>query len=431
MTHAPLDSEFLSRLADASEGNAILWRGAPSPGSDVDLVVLASALPALGRALRSSGMRPWVGDPGHVVWRDHADRVPEIDVLPAHRWPLGYPSLEGLVARSSDGDGALPVAAPEDRLLIFAADALAGRPVAGLASRARGLLEDSSVPARLEAVAAEEGLTALAALISEPDRLVARARRGRLTYGTAARAAVQSPAARAALRSRLASRLGLRPRGLLVALSGMDGAGKSTLAGEVVAALEEGGVPATTAWARFGQEAATLDALAGPVKRLIPRRGTVADPIAAGGPGVDRSQDPGEMAGRRRLVSWIWILLVAAVNARSLRRSARPRRGGVAVVCDRWVTDSLVDLRLRYGSHRGAVLALRAAVPRPDLGLLLSLDAETAARRKPGDQDPAVLRRAVGLYEEEARRGALARVDARASSSEVAAEVVEQVRRLL
>jgi thymidylate kinase len=101
------------------------------------------------------------------------------------------------------------------------------------------------------------------------------------------------------------------------------------------------------------------------------------------------------------------------------------------VVCDRWVTDSLVDLRLRYGSHRGAVLALRAAVPRPDLGLLLSLDAETAARRKPGDQDPAVLRRAVGLYEEEARRGALARVDARASSSEVAAEVVEQVRRLL
>jgi len=237
-------------------------------------------------------MRPWVGDPGHVVWRDHADRVPEIDVLPAHRWPLGYPSLEGLVARSSDGDGALPVAAPEDRLLIFAADALAGRPVAGLAARARDLLEDPDVLERLEAVAAGEGLMALAALISEPDRLVARARRGRLTYGTAARAAVQSPAARAALRSRLASRLGLRPRGLLVALSGMDGAGKSTLAGEVVAALEEGGVPATTAWARFGQEAATLDALAGPVKRLIPRRGTVADPIAAGGPG-------GQVAGPR------------------------------------------------------------------------------------------------------------------------------------
>jgi thymidylate kinase len=77
------------------------------------------------------------------------------------------------------------------------------------------------------------------------------------------------------------------------------------------------------------------------------------------------------------------------------------------VVCDRWVTDSLVDLRLRYGSHRAAALALSAAVPRPDLGLLLSLDAETAARRHPGDQDPAVLRRAVGLYEEEARRRAL------------------------
>ncbi len=113
-----------------------------------------------------------------------------------------------------------------DRLLIFAADALAGRPVAGLAGRARALLEDPSIPARLEAVAAEEGLMALAALISEPDRLVAKARRGRLTYGTAARTAVRSPAARAALRSRLASRLGLRPRGLLVALSGMDGARK-------------------------------------------------------------------------------------------------------------------------------------------------------------------------------------------------------------
>ena len=95
------------------------------------------------------------------------------------------------MARSSDGDGALPVAAPEDRRLIFARDALAGRPVAGLTGRARSLLGDPSIPARLEAVAAEEGLMALAALISEPDGLVAKARCGRLTYATAARTAVR------------------------------------------------------------------------------------------------------------------------------------------------------------------------------------------------------------------------------------------------
>ncbi len=424
-------SELLARLARIAPDDAILWRGPPAPGSDVDLLVLSSALPALGRELHSLRLEPSAGDPGHVVWRDPAGRTAEVDVLPARRWPAAYPSLEGLRARATRSEAGLALAAPEDRLLIFSADALEGRPVEKIAARAIDLLRERGVRERLERVAEEEGLGPLAALIGDPSNMLAHARRGRLPYGVAARLALRSRAARVVLRKRLAARLGARPRGPIVAFSGMDGAGKSTAVREAVAALEEAGLAAGSAWARFGQEAAILNALASPVKRLLGARGTVADPVAAGGPGVEKVQDVREATGRRRPISWAWVVCVAAVNARSLRHAARGRRDGLAVVCDRWLIDSLVDLRLRYGPHRLAELVLRAAVPRPDLAFLLSLDAETAVRRKPGDQDPHVLRRAAGLYEEEARRRGAVQIDASGSREEVARQVADHLRRVL
>jgi len=41
---------------------------------------------------------------------------------------------------------------------------------------------------------------------------------------------------------------------------------------------------------------------------------------------------------------------------------------------------------LRYGRHRAAKALLVALARRPDLALLLTVDAETAALRKPGGE---------------------------------------------
>ena len=158
----------------------------------------------------------------------------------------------------------------------------------------------------------------------------------------------------------------------------------------------------------------------------------MADPVAAGGPEVGKIRDPREAGGRRRLVSWAWIVVVALANARSYRRpAALGRRAGVTLICDRWATDALVDLQLRYGKHAPARAILRHLPPRPDLQVVLELDASAAAARKPGDQAEWVLAEMERLYRVEAQAAGAERIDATQSPERVAqalSDLVEGLR---
>lgn len=99
---------------------------------------------------------------------------------------------------------------------------------------------------------------------------------------------------------------------LLITISGMDGAGKSTAAAVIDTRLRAAGLPAEIVWARIGGESALLNRLATPVKRVLRRSGTVADPVAAGDRGSRRSRTPARLrggAGSCRGVgssSWPW-----------------------------------------------------------------------------------------------------------------------------
>ena len=401
---------------------AILWRGAATGGRDIDLLVLDEALGELGEILREEGLQPAPGDPGHRVWAGAG--IAEIDVLPASGWPRYYPSLEGVLARLERRDEGPPVTSAADRALIHAAEAVAGRPLEKVVRKAGPAVEAAG--GELRSVARSEGLEPLAELVERPEELARRGRRGRLPYPAAMSLALRSGAARAALGERLGARAaraggrGRAGRPLLVALSGMDGSGKSTAATALVEHLGARGVEAEVSWARLGQQAELLDRLATPVKRLMGRSGTVADPVAAGGPDVTKTQDPRDASGRRSPISWAWIAIVAWASARTYRRAARAaRRRGVSVVCDRWSTDAIVDLKLRYGRHRLGEAILRRVPPRPDLAVLLEIDAATSAERKPRDQADRVLAQMEGRYADEATRAGLARVDARWPREEV------------
>ncbi|MGI8511960.1 MAG: hypothetical protein ACR2NH_04955 [Solirubrobacteraceae bacterium] len=426
MTEDPTRA-LLEEVARLAGYRAILWRGA-DPGSDVDLLVLDAALPELSQLLAEAGLRSEAGDPGHVVWTSSSSRPPlPLDILPSSAWPSYYPSLPGVMSRLQERETGPPVASAADRALIFAAEVVAGRPIERMVHRVRPLLEISGFSDDLRQVAAGEGLEALVNLIERPDALTASARRGRLPYPRAAALAGRSAAARAALGTRVYRRLGgvaaaaplarrrrrARAGPLLVTLSGMDGAGKSTAAVIIEARMRAAGLPAEIVWARIGGESALLNRLAMPVKRLLRRSGTVADPVAAGGPAIQKVQDPREAQGRRRLVSWAWIVIVATANARSYRRAASGRRRGTCVICDRWATDAFVDLELRYGRHRLAEAMLRRLSPGRDLGILLEVDAHTAARRKPGDQAEHVLAAMEPLYAQRAQQEGLVRIDSR------------------
>jgi thymidylate kinase len=221
----------------------------------------------------------------------------------------------------------------------------------------------------------------------------------------------------------------------------MDGSGKSTAALELVARLEERGRPAVISWSRLAAESELLDLIAAPVRRVLRRsRPTAAAEATAGLEGLTRgdasaasngapsSDEPSGGGGGP--VKSVWVAIVAAVNARSSRRSARLARDGVIVVCDRWLVDALVDLELRYGHHRAASWILRRATPHADLAVLLEIDAATSIARKPGDHAPAVLERMAGLYADaagavgfppagEEPRAGLVRIDARGSREDV------------
>ena len=402
---------------------ALLWRGPGLEGSDIDILVLPGGDDRLAEVLAGASLEPGLAEGDRLVWsRPGSDqRELEVDVWRSRSWP----------------EVGLPAASPEDRLLMLAAEAVAGKPLEKIVRRSRPLLQAHE---RLSVVARSEGLAPLAALIEDLDGLISTARRGRLPYWRAAATVVPSQQARAALIERLWSRvrrqsigrhraLSCRPRArrasppYLIALSGMDGSGKSTAAQSIAAHLNAVGFPTEVRWWRLAEETRLLNRIAKPAKRLLRVADTVADPVAAGGPPPEhRAVRPSDDVVRRA-VSWAWVLIVAFLSARSFRRAAAPLRKGISVVCDRWLTDVLVDLELRYGRRSTARWILRLLIPVPDMAVLLEVDHVTASRRKPGDQATYVLARMQAMYASTARRGELITVDARAPREKVQGEL--------
>ncbi len=414
----------------------LLWRGDDLTGSDVDLLVSDAFYVVLARLLRDAGFVPAPGDSGHVTWSltaSHATAPDHIfDVMLFSAWPKYYPDLAGVFARAHQSSRGLLVTSTADRGLIFVVDALLGRSVDKLARRLAALRLTGDAADLLDAIATDEHAPYLARLARQPHLLEGMCHRGRVSYPHALSLASRSRLARTALQHRARSRIRrlLRLHGsevfvpsaptkpLLVTVSGLDGAGKSTAVAVLCNHLTALGQPTDAVWGRLGGETAVLERLAGPVKRALGRDGTIADPIAAGGPSVTKRQDPRE-ARRRTVVSWFWILAIALIHAWSYRRTATLAQAGRHVICDRWTTDALIDLELRYGRHRLAHTVLRLLSPRRDLGILLQIDAETAADRKPGDQAGRVLALMEPLYAERARRERLLVLDATMPESEL------------
>ncbi len=249
-----------------------------------------------------------------------------------------------------------------------------------------------------------------------------------------------------------------RRRSPVVALSGLDGAGKSTHAEHLARALTALGEDVVVEWNKVGRDR-TLERVAAPVKALLARRagsGTGADlpTTIASTPEPPHEEPDGQADGEARnhpdgprpppgpgtrlrqrsaLLTWCWTCVVALANARTHRRTVAGNAGSV-VICDRYVLDTAAHLRHRYGAQRRfrAQRALnRWFSPRPAVAVFLDVPPAEARRRKPEQYTTRDLEQLRELYLEETAAAGVTVVDAAREELVVAADVAERVWRRL
>jgi len=204
----------------------------------------------------------------------------------------------------------------------------------------------------------------------------------------------------------LKQKSGLRPQpGLLVSLSGLDGAGKSTVAAALGAALRTSGVRSRLVWTRCGCSP-PYRALAALARRL------------RGGHGAARWRP---QAGSPSLAA-LWAWANAADVLLSLAwRAWLPRLLGTVVVCDRYSYDAAVEVASRLGPRGGlAALAPRwllALSPCPDFAFLLDVPPGVARARAQEEAPLSLLAAQRQLYLRLAREHGLQVVDASGEGS--------------
>ena len=332
----------------------------------------------LGEHLQADGLRTSVLGPG---WSTDIDVYLRSPVAPEELAGAGWVPLDALLRRMGSGGAGRWLVRDGDRPLAIA-DLDVGRPpepLEALLTRARRRRE-----VRVREVLELRALLRSGAALPEDDDVVAAAASAEAALGGTLLARWRRgearlppvPLAGRELR-RAAGRLKPRSR-VLVAVSGVDGAGKSTLSDALVGSLDRVGISSTRVWTRPGMRLRVLDRVARAGKRLLRQRAEPGIRTVAGGTAEN-------LASRRGIVGWTWALLVTLAFVRDVRRRFHSARG--VVVFDRHLLDALATLDFAYGGVNLRVqrALIRRGLPRADLTLYLRIPVDVAVARKPDD----------------------------------------------
>lgn len=402
----------------------------PDRASDLDLLVRPAGLAALTEWLPTAGFRRVRA--GWLRVRDGRTEV--VDLADALDWRLDEAAVADVFAAALPVPGAGRVVrpAPPHVLLILArrlqtsGGALPQRRLA----RGRSALDEepdalSAARALARSWSCTGALEVLAADLSGPP-LPDRERRDLLRQD-----GVVLPARWRSAASQV--RRALPGRGAVIAVSGLDGAGKSTQISALSDALTSVGLQPVVLWHRISYGRA-LVLIAAPAKlalaalRRLHRRSASAAPTSSV-PVTSPAPSPG------RPGSALWPLVVTLVHVLSAGPVTRwhLRRGRV-VLRDRYVLDSLVHLAHRYGEAAPVGLHRRLlshGLPRPALAVLLDVPAHEAWWRKPEQFTADQLSQQRALYLAEHARLGVLRLDGTRSPPSIADELVGRVLEVL
>lgn len=423
----------LARLVDDLLGSpAVVYGSLPPHGRDLDLVLDDTAAARLRDRLLHLGFDD-VG--GQLLRIGGCGSVDAIDLSPIGRWGVEPDAARRLVADAVPLDGYRWLRRPDPAstvLLLARRVARTGRLDERRRTRLHGALaEDPAAWERAAAAApewsAERSLTILRALHARrpaptptrvravADELRARGRSGPRAAVTAVRMLLQRP-----------------PRGVVIAFSGLEGAGKSTQVESLRSILAALGWEVVTSWRRLSDDR-SLERL-GRFARNVVRRVRGREWQTRAPTSVARHETPAATVDATRTVEAVraaWATVVAASHGLAQRRTLRPHlRVGRIVVCDRYTLDAFVHLRFRYGTERRFVLArtlLRTLAPPPVAVFLLDVPARTSWERRRDHYRLDQLADQRRLYADEHARWGVVRLDGTAPAAELCETIAVHV----
>ena len=212
---------------------------------------------------------------------------------------------------------------------------------------------------------------------------------------------------------------GIRPqRGMLISISGTDGAGKTAQARALSQALTTSEAYNDVIWSRIGTTPLYRRASETAQRTTSASRKSVSASTVAPGP-------------LRRALGFAW----ATANALDLAltyqwRVRLPLMMGRVVVCDRYTHDAAVEIAERLGPEALdglPVKLLYALSPRPRFAYLLDAPADVAAERSLDPEDAGQLASQRELYREVAEARGLRVVDASGELAEASDVIVREV----
>lgn len=214
-----------------------------------------------------------------------------------------------------------------------------------------------------------------------------------------------------------------RRRGLCIIFSGLDGGGKSTQIDGLMVNLRAAGLRPVRFWTRGGYSPAFNS-----VKFFLRRvsRGRLVPP-------------PDDAPRRERAFAkwhirhlWLWMAALELIWAYGVKIRWWLWHGR-AVVCDRYLGDTVVDIRVRMPQEEMKDMwlwrLLFRVAPQPDAAFLLWVPVEEALRRitDRGDTPTSDLDRRLAEYQALSRQGQWHVLDGRRPVAELAEEIREKV----
>ena len=434
------DNDYLHLLVELNEVLAapvVLTSKRIELGGDVDLLCRSQEEEALAAALAERGFRPRPHSLGGRTFTQQWVRFVAgspliVDLNPVERWGLREPAANALFEEALPLGELRNIRRPAPQHVLLMAARRFVRSGGRLSDSTRRYLADLTAEypnAWQDARARASGWACTRSLM-----LLDRTYRDGSPPPLRQRLRVQldlllDPHARApiALARRLRARIPRKPK--VLALSGIDGAGKSSQARSLEETFRRLGVPAAVVWRPLGHSP-LVKRLRRFAKRILRVQSPSAERLAQSGPPA-RNWDPNPRTKVLReklgVLTHAWATIVSfTVGAYYLRAYLRHFGSGRVLIFDRYLLDGCAQLAFFYGERQDVghqSWFLQLLCPRATASFFLNVPAESALERKSLQYELSELESQIELYKQEANRLEMRELDG-TQSSEILTSII-------